>query len=191
MKKILLLSMISVLLFSACNTGEKQEKTKLKEGSIVVGSLVKGNAEEANFSITLQQAAKLMNDDNRLAQRTLFDYNYDKAWIEIIKISNNSYKYFLAVNADLSSKNNNMTYSCYTVFTELTSFDNNLYYHPEAVQHDLRGKCCGNCQLIYRNGKFDTECGENSNEDNCNGNGRCSLSTSEELTKEQIINDII
>ena len=194
MKNLFFIALIFAIVATSCSSGENKEKSnenlKQKEGGIEIGTLGKGNLAEAKLSISFDKAVALMKESNRLTQE-FFDYNYTNAWVEVVETGNNSYSYFLALDADLTAKGNYKTYSCYTVFTELWAKDYILYFHPESTQYSLRGKCCGKCNLVFKDGKLDTECAEDSGEENCKGKGRCSLSVSEEISKEQIKNEMI
>ncbi len=191
MKNLFFIVMIGIITLSSCNSGQNNNKNSAKkEGGVEIGTLRKGNRAEANLQIPIEKAVELIKDNNRLTQ-DIFNYKYTNAWVEVVETGYDSYEYFLAFDADLTSKGKYMTYSCYSVYSQLEEHNYRLYFHPESAQYSLRGKCCNKCNLIFKDGKLDTECGEGSQEDNCNGNGRCSLSESKEISKEQIKNDMI
>lgn len=168
---------------SSTNKSEKQQKTGL-----VVGNIEKSN--DVKLTIPLDAVSKLMNKDNRLLMSSI-DYTYTRAWVEVLEVEKNKYSYYLGVEASLKSKDNQKTYSCYSIYTELVVVNAELHYLPSSVQLSCTGKCCSNCKLVVYKGGVDCQCNGTSDIENCAGNEKCKLHKSEVLDEKQKKSDII
>ncbi len=176
-----------LFVITSCNSNNKKEKKK-KDVGIAVGSLSKSN--NTKLSISLADAAKLMQKYNRLTTATI-KYTYTRAWIETIQIEQNKYNYYLALEASLESENNQKVYSSYSIFTELVVNANQLYFYPRGTQHSCTSKCCSSCKLVLFKNSIGCDCDTPSDSTDCNNNVRCRHSVSKLLDVQQKINSII
>lgn len=193
MKKLIFIhiSFLIATLLIVISCDSSNNKSEKKEGGIKVGDIIDGNQSTTKLTITLDDAAKLMQQHNRLAERW-FNYTYTRAWIEVIQTEKNKFNYYLGVEASLESKNDERVYSCYSVYSELTTDSGELYFYADALLQSCRGKCCSSCKLmLFNNSKIGCRCETPSTESDCKGEGKCDHSISRILDEEQKKNDII
>lgn len=184
--KLLGLIFVTIALITSCNSGVN--KVDKQEGEIKVGNIE--GERNTELTISLSEAAKLMEKHNRL-EDDWFNYTYTRAWIEIIQTEQNNYSYYLGLEASLKSKNNERAYSCYSVYSELSIVKNVLNFHPDAVQHSCKGKCCDNCKLVLFKNGLDCNCATPSEDSGCDDKGNCSHNISRVMDDRQKKNDII
>jgi len=177
------------LLIASCDSSFKKTEEE-KINGIIVGSFSDNTKSSVNLTISIDEASKLMQANNRLTLEG-FKYTYTNAWIEVIEIEQNKYSYYLGVEANLESKTNDMAYSCYSIYSQLEVTNGDLKLYKDAVQHSCTGKCCGNCKLVLFKDNLGCECDSPSEESDCNSMGRCKHEQSKELTEEQKKSTII
>ena len=191
MKKNLFTSTILViaalLIFTSCDSTKK--KTDEKKGGVKIGNIAEGN--NAELTISLSDAAILMQKHNRLTEKW-FNYTYTRSWIEVLQTGDNEFSYYLGVEANMEGKNNERVYSCYSVYSELETSNNELTFYPEAYQQSCLGKCCSNCKLVMlKNNEIGCQCESSTTEDGCQDAGKCKHSGSRIMDEEQKKNDLI
>ncbi len=193
MKKYTLIafSLLVATLFAFTGCDSNNKKTENKEGGVKAGDITKGNEAIAALTISLDTAALLMQKHNRLTQ-TWFNYSYTRAWIETLQTEENTFLYYLGVEASLEGKNNERPYSCYSVYSELTVVNNELYFYPDAYQQSCMGKCCSSCKLeMFEDNVQGCTFKPSSDESECQGRGGCVHNESRILDEEQEKDDMI
>lgn len=184
--KILSLIVISQLIFVSCISN-----TDKTTGGINIGNIIEDNRANAKLTISLDDAANLMQKYNRLTEER-FKYTYTRAWVEVIQIEKRKFNYYLGVEASLTNYSIEKTHSCYSVYSELTINNNRLYFYPDSFQQSCTGSCCNNCKLVFfGNSKIGCSCETPSENPSCKGEGRCDHSISRIMDEEQEKDDMI
>ena len=168
---VLLITMVTTFLFSF--NGCFSNTSGVTKDTLTVGEII--HECEATISISDQQAANLMAEDNRLEDNN-YTYRYSNAWIYVIEKFDESYEYFLAVNATVKDSNNEIVYSCYTIYTLLAKNNNNLLYTSGiGHQNHCAGYCCSQCLLKEHptNHNFYCDCTKPSTTPSCQNEARC------------------
>ncbi len=193
MKKIKFTSisflLLTLLLIMSCDSNNN--KSVKKESGIKIGDIIYGNQVTTELTISLDDASKLMQQHNRLTENK-FNYTYTRAWIEVIQLEEKKFNYYLGVEASLESKNNEKVYSCYSIYSELATYSNELFFHSDAFQQSCSGSCCNSCKLIlFENSKIGCQCETPSSKPECDDQGRCDHSISRIMDEEQEKSSII
>ena len=177
----------ALLIFTSCDSPDN--KSEEKKGGVKVGKIAKGKNTE--LTISLSDAAKLMQQHNRLTE-SWFNYTYTRTWIEVLQTGNGEFNYYLGVEASLEGKNNEKAYSCYSVYSELETSNNELTFYPDAYQQSCLGKCCSNCKLVmFENNEIGCQCESSTEEPGCKDASKCKHDGSRILDDDQKKNDLI
>ncbi len=191
-KSILIVySLLLATLFAFTGCDSNSAKSEKKAGGIKAGNITKGDKANAELTISLEKAASIMQKHNRLTQEW-FNYTYTSAWIEILQTEENTFLYYLGVEATLEGKNNERPYSCYSVYSELTVENNELYFLIDAYQQSCMGKCCGSCKLeMFEDNVQGCRFKPLSDDSECDDRGGCMHNESRILSEEQEKDDMI
>ncbi len=180
----------SLLTLTGCDSNSS--KSEKKEGGVKAGNIAEADKSNPELTISLDNAAILMQKHNRLTQKW-FNYTYTRAWIETLQTEENTFLYYLGVEASLEGKNNEKAYSCYAVYSELTVNNNELYFYPNAYQQSCMGKCCSSCELeMFEDNVQGCIFKPSANEsEECKGRGGCVHNESIVPDEEQAKDDMI
>lgn len=177
------------LTLSGCDSNNK--KSEKNEEGVNAGEIVKGDEANAKLTMSLDNASLLMQKYNRLTQKW-FNYTYTRAWIEVLQTEEGTFLYYLGVEANLEGKNNERPYSCYSVYSELTVVNNELFFNPDAYQQSCMGKCCSSCYLeMFEDNVPGCKFKPTSDQSECQGRGGCVHNESRILDEEQEKDDMI
>lgn len=196
MKKYILvvssLLITSFFIFTGCNLNNtSSDNSDNKEGGVIAGEITKGDEANTKLIMSLDNASLLMHKYNRLTQKW-FNYTYTRVWIETLRTEENTLLYYLGVEASLEGKNNERPYSCYSVYSELTVINNELYFYPNAYQQSCMGKCCRSCKLeMFEDNVQGCKFTPLRDESECQGRGGCAHQDSRIPDEEQEKDDMI